>query len=177
MRQLYSTGVPIPFDCEFACRVKDANAVERALHLAFGMTRLNPNREFFRIEPERVIAVLRLLKVDDITSQFEQTIEADVPQADLQSAQALKRSMRPPMNFHELSIPDGSILIAKNGGAQCIVVGEKKVDFSGEVSSLTAATRKLLNLPEGAAIQPSPYWTFNGKTVKEIYEAFHSKAE
>jgi hypothetical protein len=100
MKQLYSTGVPVPFDCAFACKVKDAAEVEKALHLAFGMTRINPNREFFKLEPERVIAVLQLLKVDDITQQFEQTIESDIPSADKQSAQALKRSMRPPMNFH-----------------------------------------------------------------------------
>ena len=175
MKQLYSTGVPIPFDCAFACKVKDASEVEKALHLAFGMTRINPNREFFKLEPERVIAVLRLLKVDDITAQFEQTIEADLTVADKQSSIAVKRSMRPPMNFHELGIANGSLLIAKDGLKQALVVAEKKVEFEGELSSLTAATRKLLNLPEDYAIQPSPHWTFNGKTIKEIYEDFHNR--
>ncbi|MFZ3223278.1 MAG: GIY-YIG nuclease family protein [Rugosibacter sp.] len=178
MKQLYSTGVPVPFDCVFACKVKNATTVEKALHLAFGMTRINPNREFFKLEPERVIAVLQLLKVDDITLQFERTIESDLPSADKQSAQALKRSMRPPMNFHELSIPNGSILVSKDGAQQCTVVGEKKVEFDGMVSSLTAATRKLLGLAEDYPLQPSPHWTFNGQTIKEIYEAFHrSQAE
>ena len=32
MKQLFSTGVPVPFDCAFACQVKDATEVERALH-------------------------------------------------------------------------------------------------------------------------------------------------
>lgn len=174
MKQLYGTGVPVPFDCAFACKVKDASEVEKALHLAFGMTRINPNREFFKLEPERVIAVLHLLKVDDITLQFEKTIESDVPSADKQSAQSLKRSMRPPMNFHELGIPDGSVLVSKDGTHQCVVVGEKKVEFNGTVSSLTAATRQMLKLADDYPLQPSPYWTFNGKTVKEIYERFHS---
>jgi len=62
MKQLYSTGVPVPFDCAFACQVKDASEVEKSLHFAFGNHRVNPNREFFKIEPERVIAVLKLLK-------------------------------------------------------------------------------------------------------------------
>src|SRR3979490_3190914 len=87
MKQLYGTGVPVPFDCAFACQVKDAHEVERALQMAFGNTRVNPNREFFKIEPERVIAVLRLLRVEDITGQVERTIESDVPAADMQSAQ------------------------------------------------------------------------------------------
>lgn len=174
MKQLYSTGVPVPFDCVFACRVKNASEVEKSLHIAFGMTRINPNREFFKLEPERVIAVLQLLKVDDITQQFERTIESDIPPADKQSAQALKRSMRPPMNFHELGIQDGSILVSKDGVHQCTVVGEKKVNFNGNVSSLTAATRKMLGLPDDYPLQPSPHWTFNGNTVKEIYESFHN---
>ena len=82
MRQLYGTGVPVPFDCAFACQVKDAHEVERALHFAFGNTRVNPNREFFKIEAERVISVLRLLKVDEVTEEFENKIEADTEEVD-----------------------------------------------------------------------------------------------
>ncbi len=177
MKQLYGTGVPVPFDCAFACQVKDATEVEKALHFAFGNGRINPNREFFRIEAERVIAVLKLLKVDDITTQFEQQLETEVEAVDKQSAQNLKDARRPPMNFYELGIPSDSVLVSKDGQAQLTVIGEKKVDFNGEICSLTAATRKLLGLPSDYPLQPSPHWTFNGKTVKEIYEAFHSTVD
>jgi hypothetical protein len=177
MKQLYSTGVPVPFDCAFACQVKDATEVERALHLAFGTGRINPNREFFKIEPECVIAILKLLKVEDITIQVEKTIESDVTAADKQSAQNLKDSRRPRMNFHELNIPNGSILLSKDGKVQVAVAGEKKVDFNGTVCSLTAATRKVLGLPDDYPLQPSPHWTFNGKTVKDIYEEFHDSID
>ena len=178
MKQLYGTGVPVPFDCAFACQVKDASEVEKALHFAFGNTRINPNREFFRIEPERVIAVLKLLKVDDITSQFEKQLEADIEVVDKQSSQNLKEiQVRPKMNFYELGIPEGSVLVSKDGQLQVTVVEEKKVNLNGTVCSLTMATRKLLGLPDDRPIQPSPYWTFNGKTIKEIYEAFHSSKD
>jgi hypothetical protein len=177
MRQLYGTGVPVPFDCAFACQVRDASEVEKALHLAFGATRINPNREFFRLEPERIIAILKLLKVDDVTQQFEATIESDVTAVDRQSAQTLKEARRPRMNFHELGIPDGSVLVSKDGLHQAIIVGEKKVRFNAEVCSLTSATRKILGLADDYPIQPSPHWTFNGRTVKEIYEDFHASGE
>ncbi len=177
MKQLYGTGVPVPFDCAFACKVKDASEVEKALHFAFGNGRINPNREFFKIEAERVIAVLKLLKVDDITVQFEQQLEADVEAVDKQSAENLKNSKRPRMNFYEIGIPNGSILISKDGQTQVTVVEEKKVNFNGTVCSLTAATRKVLGLPDDYPLQPSPHWTFNGKTVKEIYEDFHCSSE
>lgn len=177
MKQLYGTGVPVPFDCAFACQVKDAAEVEKALHFAFGTVRVNPNREFFRIEAERVIAVLKLLKVDDITVQFEQQLEADVEAVDKQSAENLKNTKRPRMNFYELGIPNGSVLVSKDGQMQVTVVDERKVNFEGAVCALITPTRKLLGLPDDYPLQPSPYWTFNGKTVKEIYENFHSAVE
>jgi len=178
MRQLYGTGVPVPFDCAFACQVRDATEVEKALHFAFGTTRINPNREFFKIEPERVIAVLRLLKIDDITAQVERTIESDIPQADIQSGQELKRARRPKMNFHDLGIQTGSVLIfTENPAVTATVSDERKVQFDGATCSLTAATRKSLGLAEDYAIQPSPFWTFNGKTLKELYEDFHTVSD
>jgi len=151
--------------------------VEKALHFAFGATRINSSREFFKIEAERVVAVLKLLKVDDITQQVERTIESDVPAADKQAAQTLKEAKRPRMNFHELGIPNGSVLVSKDGQYQATVVDEKKVEYNGTVCSLTAATRKILGLPEDYPLQPSPHWTFNGKTVKEIYEDFHTSED
>ena len=152
MKQLYSTGVPVPFDCAFACQVKDASEVEKALHFAFGRDRTNPNREFF-------------------------SIEADVEAVDKQSAQHLKEARRPRMNFQELNIPAGSILVFKDGQAQVTVLDERKVNLNGVICSLTAATRKVLGLADNYPLQPSPYWTFNGKTVKEIYETYHSTVE
>ena len=180
MRQLFSTGVPVPFDCAFACQVKDAAEVERALHMAFGDHRINPNREFFKIEAERVIAVLKLLKllkVEDITAQLEQTLEAEVTAADKQSAQNLKDARRPRMNFHELGVPTGSVLLFKDGLSQAVVVSDKKVELQGAVCSLTAATRKLLGLPDDYPLQPSPHWSFNGQTLKALYEAVHDGGE
>lgn len=177
IRQLYSTGVPFPFECAFACQVKDAAQVEKALHIAFRKNRLNPNREFFEIDPEQAIAILKLLRIDDITTQFEQQMEAEVEATDKQSAQNFKRRQRPRMNFYELGIPAGSILLAKNGQLQVTVVDDKKVALQGTICSLTEATRKLFDMPNGAPIQPSPHWIFNGKTVKEIYENYHSETE
>lgn len=48
--QLYTTGVPVPFNLEFACRVTNPDEVEAAFHKAFAPQRINPKREFFRIE-------------------------------------------------------------------------------------------------------------------------------
>jgi hypothetical protein len=52
IRQLNNTSVPLPFEEYFAARVPDCQALERTLHFVFGEKRVNPNREFFRIDPD-----------------------------------------------------------------------------------------------------------------------------
>ncbi len=44
---LYSTDVPLPFECEYAAKVKDVDETEKAFHIAFFPNRVNPKREFF----------------------------------------------------------------------------------------------------------------------------------
>ena len=73
--ELYSTGVPLPFECAYAARVGDESIVEKAFHRAFGPYRINPKREFFEIEPEQAIALLELMAVEDVTPAVQQEAE------------------------------------------------------------------------------------------------------
>lgn len=58
--QLQTTGVPRGFQVEYACHTPDPEAVEQAMHVAFGPRRVNDRREFFEIEPAQAIALLSL---------------------------------------------------------------------------------------------------------------------
>jgi len=42
MSELYSTGVPLPFECVFAGKVKNVKVVEASLHQAFNTNRVKP---------------------------------------------------------------------------------------------------------------------------------------
>ena len=78
MNELYSTGVPLPFECVIARRIDDreASEIETALHTAFGPDRVNPSREFFEIDIERVRAILQVMPGEDVTpGGNEQTSE------------------------------------------------------------------------------------------------------
>jgi T5orf172 domain len=156
MAQLYTTGVPFPFDVEFVCRVSNPDEVERALHTAFAPNRVNPKREFFQIEAGQAIAILKLLHVTDDTKEFlapNASIDASETQA---SAEFRKR--RPNLNFEEMGIPIGSALTSNVTNNVVITSGPKKVRLDGEEMFLTAATRKILDLPYSVA--PGPYWRF-----------------
>ena len=76
MAQLYSTGVPLPFECEYAAKVNNIDEVERALHTAFGPDRVNPKREFFEIEAIQAITIIKLLELENVSPLVEQ--EADI---------------------------------------------------------------------------------------------------
>ncbi len=69
MRDLYSTGVPLPFECVIAREIegREASEIENALHTAFGPYRINPSREFFQLETEQVEVLLRVMPGKDVT--------------------------------------------------------------------------------------------------------------
>ncbi len=171
--QLYTTGVPVPFQLEFACKVQNPEEVERALHVAFAPNRVNPRREFFKIEADQAIAILRLLHVEDATSE----VEKQPNQLDLQSIAAAEqlKARRPNLNFEEMEIPIGAELHSTHTDAIAVVVSPRKVRFGEEVLSLTAATREVLGLDYSVA--PGPYWTYQGRTIREIYEDTYGETE
>ena len=164
--ELYSTGVPVPFECAYAARVADETEVERAFHQAFGPYRINPKREFFQIEPEQAIALLRLMAIEDVTPALQE--EADSVDTDSKEAVKKLKSRRPNLNFIEMGIPVGSILHHTLSDATVEVASERKVFFLGEETSLTAVTKELSG--NDYRVAPGPYWIFKGKTIRDYYE-------
>lgn len=165
LAQLYTTGVPFPYDLAFACKVPNADEVERALHKAFAPNRVNPKREFFNINPDQAIAILKLLHVEDATVEIA-NMASTIPDEEVQAAKQYK-ARRPNLNFAEMGIPTGSVLHFTESDATVTVANDKKVYLSGEQLSLTAATRQLLQLDY--SVQPGPYWTYEGKSLRDIY--------
>lgn len=163
--QLYSTGVPFPFKLEFACKVENPDEVEQALHRAFLPNRVNPKREFFSIEPDQAIAILKLLHVQDATTEVEQSPSPIGTQEINAGTEFAAR--RPNLNFEEMGIPIGSELKFTETDTSVFVTAPKKVKLNDEEMSLTAATRTLLGLDYSVA--PGPYWTFAGQSLRDIY--------
>jgi hypothetical protein len=173
LAQLYTTGVPFPFELAFACKVPNADEVERALHRAFAPNRVNPRREFFNIEPDQAIAILKLLHVEDATAEVA-SLPTAVPTEDVDAGKQY-RSRRPNLNFREMGIPVGAILEFSETAAHVTVAGDRKVLLGDEELSLTAATRRLLALDYSVA--PGPFWTYQGKPLRQIYEETYGQAD
>jgi hypothetical protein len=91
------------------------------------------------------------------------------------AGEAYERTRRPNLNFSEMQIPVGSVLVSTVNQSTAIVVGPKKVRLDGEEMFLTAATRKVLGTEYSVA--PAPYWTFNGRRLSDIYEETYPASE
>ena len=67
LKQLDRTNIPMPFECYYACEVGNAHKEERWLHSIFSDRRVRDEREFFKIDPERVVAAVRRIQKKDVT--------------------------------------------------------------------------------------------------------------
>lgn len=130
MAQLHTTGVPLPFECEYAAKVKDIDMVEKALHTAFSPNRINPKREFFGIEPYQAIGIIKLLEIKNTTNDVEQEPNLIDP-IELEAGKEFARK-RPKLNFEEMGIPVGSELVFINSGETATVIDSKLVRFRDE---------------------------------------------
>jgi hypothetical protein len=106
INKLNTTGVPFPVECLYACEVEDRKLVENSLHKAFYPYRVNPRREFFEIDPEQAIVILRLFSKKDVTPVFTAEIDKSVSAADQEASENYKKK-RPPLNFIQMGIPIG----------------------------------------------------------------------
>lgn len=170
MRELYTTGVPAPFECQFACQVKksDCAKIEKALHTAFSPSRVNPNREFFRIQVEQAKAILELFHHEDVTEEVTAEIENDLTEED-KAASRKGQMHRPALNFMQMGMQKGDILVWKEDSNITIsVFTERSVLYNGKEFALSALTRDLKGYKYYVA--PGSYWLYKDRLLSEIYD-------
>ena len=171
MKELYTTGVPVPFECQFACKVKkcDCAKIEKALHTAFAPQRVNQNREFFRIQVEQAKAILELFHHTDVTVDVSEEIENDLTDDD-KAAAVKAQAKRPPLNFYEMGLQKGDVLLWKDDPSISVsIISERKVLYEGEETSISALSAKLKGY-NVRHISPGAHWLFNEKLLGDIYD-------
>lgn len=171
MKELYTTGVPVPFECQFACRVKktDCVKIEKALHTAFEPQRINANREFFRINVGQAKAILELFHHTDVTEEVTDEIQNDLTDDD-KAASAKAQPHRPALNFYEMGMQKGDKLFWKDDPSISVtVLSERKVSYNGEETSISALSAQLKGY-KSRHIAPGAHWLFNDKLLSDIYD-------
>lgn len=158
------TGVPLPFECYFAAEVADCARLEKTLHQLFSEYRVNPKREFFKVDPEKVVLAISIGGFKEITPGMAEIDKEE--QAALDKAKA----RRPRIKLEALGINSGDILTcSRDDSLTATVVNGGKVNFKGEILSLSAAALKALHSIgyRTPAASGSEYWKFDGELLDE----------
>lgn len=161
LRELDTTSVPLPFECYYAARVRNAREVERLLHDAFLDRRIRSNREFFQLSPDRVVSALRLAELENVTPKKD-TVETAEDQKALDEA----RKRRSVFNFKMVDIPVGAVLTFVNDETITAKVSDHRyIEYDGQITSLSSAAQKILGYPY--QVQGTIYWMYEGETLDE----------
>lgn len=166
------TGVPLPFECYFAAEVNDCAKLEKTLHQLFSDSRVNPKREFFKVDPEKVVLAISIGEFQEITPGM---VEID---KDEQLALDKAKARRPRLRLDALGIKIGDTLMCSRGEAiTATVVEDGKVEFNGEKMSLSAAALKALNSLgyKTTSVSGSDYWIFQDELLDERRKRLESE--
>lgn len=155
------TGVPMTFDCFFAVKVENAENVEKKIHDGLKDFRL-PNREFFKIAPERVRSLMQL-----------PDHEVYVPNEGTDnSEEQLGNRLNPPrLNFKATGLELGDELVfSRDKNISVIVKSSDKVQYQNEDMSLAQATKLIFSLrgEKWCAGAASEYWLFGEDLLSEL---------
>ena len=159
-----ATGVPLPYECYYAAEVDDMKRVESLLHQLFSEYRINPKREFFRIDPEKVVLALSIGRFKDVTPG---EVIAD---ADEKAALEKAKARRSPLRLEAIGVQPGAVLsFSRDETRTATVITGNKVTLDGEEMSLSAAALKLLRELgyKTPTAQGPAYWIFDGELLDE----------
>jgi hypothetical protein len=157
------SGVPVPFECIYACEVADSTKVERTLHSIFRSERVNLRREFFRLNPERAVEILELVALNNATPLTE--VAEDPAELD---ALHREQSIRERFRFSLANVPVGATLtFSKDDAITAKVIDDRQIEFEGKITSTSAAALKLLNRAgrTWTAVQGPQYWMYDGEAL------------
>jgi hypothetical protein len=171
-----ATGVPLPFEVYYACEVEDMDSAEKNIHDAFLDYRVNPKREFFKMNPERVVSVLKLIKMSKDITPANDIVDSQEELAALDIA----RSRRPKFNFEIAHIPVGSeIKFYYDQLKIAVVENTTEIKLDGVTGSLNKITLDLLAQTGRVwkSVQGPAYWIYNGETLDERRVRIESNSE
>jgi hypothetical protein len=148
--------------------------VEKLLHDAFGDRRVRDNREFFEIDPMRVVSALKLAGGREVT-----------PEDDITEDEASNKALdvatvrRAAFSFDTVDIPPGTeIAFVRDQTITAIVLGKRKILFEGEETYLSPAA---LSIVRRAGVKwnniAGPYfWVDDGETLIERRDRMEREA-
>ena len=154
-----ATGVPVPFECYYACEVSNAAEVEKILHKGLGVCRINRGKEFFETAAENVQTLLEVHAIREVTPDGD-----IVDNKDDQTALNGERKKARTFSFPMVKIKRGAkIRFIKDYKITATVAGDKEINWSGKVDTLNKITLEILRNEFGIKkryVKGSEFWMY-----------------
>ncbi|NBO91548.1 MAG: GIY-YIG nuclease family protein, partial [Planctomycetia bacterium] len=134
------------------------------LHQLFAEYRINPKREFFRLDPEKVVLAISIGPFKEVTP--------GVAQVEPEEKEALEKvkARRPRIRLDTIGIKPGDVLLfSRDESIRAVVVADGKLEYDGEVVSPSAAALKALHKLgyKTPTASGSEHWMFDGELLDE----------
>ena len=160
-KELYTTGVPYPFDDYYVCQVYNGKKIEKTLHKLFNDQRVNDNREFFEVDPEKVILALQLASPLDVAPREIRYLTTE----EIKEIENVEKKRLSNFTFEQADIPIGSILyFCRDSEITCTVFSDNTVIYNGQIMSLTEAARNTGLIPY-FELQGPKFWLYEDETL------------
>lgn len=178
-KELYNTAVPLPFNIYATIQTAKYQEVEKFVHSALDhltQSRVNSNREFFKVEPQVALAVFRDIAQmfdDAVVTEYKDNQPIEQPQGSVSiSGNTPKRGR---FKFSMVGIPIGeTITFAPNGaptGIEVKVASDDTVEYEGHTYKLSPFVRTFM--PEdkrnaSGAYQGAKYFIYKGRVLDDL---------
>lgn len=173
MKQLDTTGLPLPFRLHACVELENAQKLERLAHEVFSHHRARANREFFLMEPETAVTYLTAVSMNDSQARW---IAANRQMID-ETGQKVAEDMvvKPRLSnftFSAADVPLGSeIAFTRDASITARVVSDTEVEFEGTRTKLSPLTRLIFErmgtMNSSGAYAGPHYFTFEDELLSE----------
>ena len=173
MKQLDTTGLPLPFRLHACIEIDNAQRLERLAHDVFASHRARPNREFFLMEPETAVRYFHAISLNDVTARWiavDQRMIDETGQT-LQDDKVVKPKLAS-FTFESAGVPVGALVeFVRNPSFQVTVVNENEVEFEGNRTKLSPLARILFErigqANASGAYQGPLYFSYEDEILSE----------
>ena len=173
-KELDNTAVPLPFEIFATIRTVKFNEVEKLIHKTIDRLtdlRIRQNREFFNIQPQIALDILRDISttIDDAFIELYHNNQPIKEAAEVQDEEHHKR--RAPFKFSMVNIQIGETVVFTPKNIKVKVASDNQVEYEGRIYKLSPFTAAFL--PDemrnaSDAYQGPKYFTFNGRPLDEL---------
>jgi hypothetical protein len=146
MKQLDTTGLPLPFRLYACVEVENAQQLERLAHDVFAHHRARANREFFLMEPETAVRYLKAVSLNDSAARWIAANQQMIDETGRRVPESqVNRPRMSPFSFSAAEVPLSSVIeFVRDPRFTATVVTDTEVEFEGTRTKLSPLVKTIL---------------------------------